>query len=263
LTEPALEARGLAFSYPHGFSLGPLDLSVARGGFTALVGPNGSGKTTLLRLLDGALRPGRGSVRIGGRDLAGMTRREVARAVALFGQDTALGFPYRVGEIVLMGRHPLRGDFAFDAPGDLAAARDALERVGLGGAWDRFAFELSGGERQRVLLARVLTQGSPLLLLDEPTAHLDLKHRVAILELLSELRRRLELTVLLVTHDVNLASAYASEVVLLRAGQVAGSGPPEAVLTAERLSALFEVSVLTVPHPRLGRPWVIPFGGKD
>jgi iron complex transport system ATP-binding protein len=86
---------------------------------------------------------------------------------------------------------------------------------------------------------------------------------VAILELLSELRRRLELTVLLVTHDVNLASAYASEVVLLRAGQVAGSGPPEAVLTAERLSALFEVSVLTVPHPRLGRPWVIPFGGKD
>jgi len=196
----------LAFSYPHGFRLGPIDLSVARGGFTALVGPNGSGKTTLLRLLDGALRPERGTVRLLGRDLAGLTRREVARAVALFGQDTALGFPYRVGEVVLMGRHPLRGDFAFDSPEDLRVAREALERVGLGGAWDRFVFELSGGERQRVLLARVLTQGAPLVLLDEPTAHLDLKHRVGILELLQELRRRLELTVLLVTHDVNLAS---------------------------------------------------------
>jgi iron complex transport system ATP-binding protein len=239
---------GVAFGYPLGGGrrrevLGGVDLSVAPGELVALLGTNGSGKTTLLRLLAGTVRADAGSVTLFGRQASEWPRMELARRVAVLPQSLELPGGFRVGELVAMGRLPhARSWFGSTTEDDTAVERalrdaEALELAG------RYAEELSGGERQRVLVAMALAQEPSLLLLDEPTLHLDVAHQVSLLETISRLRHQRGIAVVAVLHDLALAAAAAPRVALLDDGRVAADGPPDAVLTADLVRRVFGVQV--------------------
>jgi iron complex transport system ATP-binding protein len=221
-----------------------LNLALGSGEVVALVGPNGSGKTTILRLLIGLLRPQRGEVRVAGRPVADWRRDALARRVAVLPQQLDLPGGFRVGELVAMGRAPhSRRLFASTAEDDRAMERaladaEALDLAG------RQVEELSGGERQRVLVAMALAQEPELLLLDEPTLHLDLAHQVALLATLRRLQQQRGLTILAVLHDLNLAAGFAPRVAVLSGGTIAADGPPDEVLTPALVSRVFGVRVL-------------------
>ena len=259
---PILEARGIAFRHPG--AAGPLftDLAftVATRECVGIIGPNGSGKSTLLRLLGGLLEPDAGSVTLEGEPLARLTPRERARRTAVVLPEAPLLFNFSVLEVVLMGRAPHLGLWGLEGKADYAVAHRALEDVGLGSLGERPVHDLSSGERQRVMIARALAQEPRLLLLDEPTAFLDLKHGLAIHEILFDLRRERGLTVVVVSHDLNLAARHADRLVLLQHGRIVADGPPEAVLTPELLSPVYETAVTVLRDPDTGAPLVIPRG---
>jgi iron complex transport system ATP-binding protein len=238
--------RSVVFSYPlpHREPLAVLrgvDLQLESGELVALLGANGSGKTTLLRLLSGALRPDAGEVRVAGRPIGEWSRLELARRVAVLPQHLDLPEGFRAAELVAMGRAPhARRLFGSTAEDELAVAR-ALGDADATDLADRYPHELSGGERQRVLVAMALAQEPQLLLLDEPTLHLDLAHQVSLLERLRRLNVQRGITVLAVLHDLNLAAAFAPRVVLLDGGRVAGDGRPDEVLTTEAVERVFGV----------------------
>ncbi|MEE2679033.1 MAG: ABC transporter ATP-binding protein [Myxococcota bacterium] len=215
-------------------------LGVAAGEVVAVAGPNGAGKTTLLRAVSRAVRLAAGEIRVAGQALASLSPRELARRVAVVPQDAALVFPFRASELVLMGRAPHAGRFGFDSRADVELARAAMARVGIEHLADRSVLELSGGERQLVLFARALAQEAQLLLLDEPTAHLDLSHRLCVLE---QARAFADAggSVLFVSHDLGLAARSCDRVVLLHGGVVVAEGVPGEVFTPERLRRVFGV----------------------
>jgi iron complex transport system ATP-binding protein len=247
-TEPLAALEGVSFAYPMPDGgrrevLRDVSLTLPRGDLVALVGTNGSGKTTLLRLLTGVLKPDAGEVRLDGRPLSDWRRADVARNVAVLPQQLDLPVGFRVAELVEMGRAPhARRLFASTEADERAIARALADADALDLA-DRFADELSGGERQRVLVAMALAQEPELLLMDEPTLHLDLAHQVALLTAIRRLQAQRGLTVLAVLHDLNLAAAFAPRVVVLDQGIVAADGPPEGVLTPQLVEAVFGVAV--------------------
>jgi iron complex transport system ATP-binding protein len=227
--------------------LAGLDLELAAGELLLLAGRNGAGKTTLLRAAAGLVRPDAGRVALDGRPLAAFSRRELARQIALVPQDTLVPFPFSAGQLVLLGRTPHLGILSFESKTDVAAAEAALARLGLGALADRSVLELSGGERQLVHLARALAQDAPVLLLDEPTAHLDLAHRALVLGCLRELAREGR-AVLAVSHDL-AAARFANRVAFLAEGRLAAAGEPADVLRPETIRAAFgvEAEVLVTP----------------
>lgn len=233
-----------------------VDVELRAGEVVVLAGPNGAGKTSLLRVATGVLRPDSGRVLLDGRLVAGLPRREVARSLALVPQETFVPFAFRVGEVVLMGRAPHLGLLGFEGERDRRAALAALDRVGIAHLADRSVLELSGGERQLSVLARALAQDAPLLLLDEPTAHLDVARRLAVLGLARELAGEGR-GVLLVSHDLGLAARFADRVVLLASGAVVAAGPPGEVLDPEHVGRVFgvEAEVLWASD---GSPVVVP-----
>ncbi len=233
-----------------------IELSVAPGEIVALVGRNGAGKTTLLRLAGGTLRPRHGRVRVGADFIDALSQRALARRVALVPQDMHVPFPFRVGELVLMGRAPHQPWVGLDSEQDAELALAALERLGIADLADRDVTTLSGGERQLVLFARALVQEPDLLLLDEPTAFLDLKHRV---EVLREVRVFAEAggAALVVSHDLSLAARSCDRVVLLGGGRIVAEGDPAAVLTPESLREAFGIEAQTFPGPD-GQLVVVP-----
>ncbi|MBN2490143.1 MAG: ABC transporter ATP-binding protein [Planctomycetes bacterium] len=256
-----LRAASVSFAYGERLVLAGVDLAIRAGEFVGLLGPNGAGKTTLIRLLGGLARPTSGCVQLGGVALGARSRREIARAIAFVPQESATFFPLRAREAVALGRFPHRGGLGFENEADRAAIHAAMEATDTTALADRYLHELSGGERQRVLLARALAQAPSLLLLDEPTSHLDLRHQERFLELIDRSRRpdgRDGRTVVFVSHDVNLIAHRASRLVLLAAGRVVADGPPAAVLTAERLSAVYETALRLVPDARSDVPFVFP-----
>ncbi|MEW5723162.1 MAG: ABC transporter ATP-binding protein [Thermodesulfobacteriota bacterium] len=240
MAEEVLAARGLEFSYGDLRVLAGVDLTVRSGRFYGLVGPNGSGKTTLLDLLAGLRKPDRGEVLFRGRSIGQYPRRELARQIALAPQASAVDFPYTVREIVLMGRHPHLRRFAGPAGEDLDAADRAMEEIGIYGLRDKLVTELSGGEKQRVVLARVLAQDTPVLMLDEPTSSLDVKFALHALGVVAGLTRRGR-TAVSVLHDLNLAAAFCDELIFLYAGRVHQAGPTGEVLTPESIARVFGV----------------------
>ena len=237
-----------------------IDFEVAAGEILGLAGRNGVGKTTLLRLASGVLASAAGRVLLrSGRsrvDVRDLSRRELARRIALVPQDMHVPFPFRVGELVLMGRAPHQPLIGLESESDAELARAALERLGIGALEDRSITTLSGGERQLVLFARALVQDPEVLLLDEPTAFLDLKHRV---EVLREVRAFTDSggAALVVSHDLSLAARSCDRVVLLGAGRVIAIGPPAAVLKAEPLREAFEIETQTFEGPD-GQLVVVP-----
>jgi iron complex transport system ATP-binding protein len=243
-----VEADGVTFGYRgadgrHRGVLDGLALSMAAGELLALVGPNGSGKTTLIRILSGTLTPESGSVSFDGKPLADWRRVELARRVAVLPQHLELPAGFRVAELVAMGRTPHASRLFGSTADDEAAVQRALTDADALPLAGRPGHELSGGERQRVLVAMALAQEPELLLLDEPTLHLDLSHQVALLQAIRRLRVRRGLTVLAVLHDLNLAAAFAPRVAVLDAGRIVADGPPQRVLTPELARRVFGVAL--------------------
>lgn len=232
-----------------------LRLAVRRGDLHAVIGPNGCGKTTLLRLVSGVLRPRSGVVALAGEDVAASTPREIARRVAVVPQDTAPVFAMAALEVVLLGRSVRHPAFAFETDEDLAAARAALGEVGATHLEDREFTTLSGGERQRIVLARALCQGGDVLLCDEPTAHLDMKHQAATFRLLRGLASQGR-TVLVVTHDVQLAAQACDRITILGPTGLIADGEPAAVVTSGNLAEAFGIET-TVRLDETGRPLVV------
>jgi iron complex transport system ATP-binding protein len=237
-----------------------VSLSVSRGAIVGLLGPNGSGKTTLLRLLSGTLVPDRGRVLLDGQAVAGMSRRDLARRIAVVPQETHSAFDYSALEIVMMGRYPHLGAFELEGASDLAIARRAMADTGTASFEDRRFAALSGGEKQRVVIAGALAQASDVLLLDEPTASLDLGFQLEIAALLSRLNRDRGTTMVVSTHDLNLAAALCAELVLLKEGRVIAQGPTDNVLTPAHVRDLYGVIADVTTHPRAGHLTVVPLG---
>jgi len=254
----AIKAEGLTFAYRKAAPvLRDVTLAVNPGELFGIIGPNGSGKTTLVRILSRALLPQAGRVHLFGKPLAEYERRELARTLAVAPQESSVAFPFSGLEIVLMGRSPYLGRFAFAGARDLDVARNALQLTDAAGFAERRLHELSGGEKQRVVLARALAQEPRLLFLDEPTTFLDLKHQAATYRLASRLCRDQGLTVVAVTHDLNLAAQSCDRLLLLSQGRVAMVGTPAEVLTPARLEEVFEVAI-EVTRSGSGRPLVVP-----
>ena len=238
--------------------LNGVSLAVGRGDLVGILGPNGSGKTTLLNVLAGGLAPRTGSVVLDDRPMAEWPRREIARRLALVPQNTHAPFDFSVLDIVLMGRFPHLGAFALEGPEDLAIARRALQATGTEAFESRAFNTLSGGEKQRVAIASALAQSPRLLLLDEPTASLDIGHQIEVQMLLERLNVDGGVTMVLSTHDLNLAAALCRRLVLLREGRVLASGPTEEVLTPDAVRALYDVDAEIGRHSRSGHLTIVP-----
>jgi iron complex transport system ATP-binding protein len=233
---------------------------VDRGTIVGLLGPNGSGKTTLLRISAGMLRPDSGRVLLDGTSIADMPRLSVARRLALVPQETHTTFDFSVIDMVLMGRYPHLGPFELERPADLDIAREALRATGTEDLESRPFNTLSGGEKQRVVIASALAQASDLLLLDEPTTALDVGYQFEIAALLKRLNRDHGTTMLVSTHDLNLAAAFCERVVLLKSGSVIAEGPTADTLTARNIRLLYGVEADVQFHARAGRLTVVPLG---
>jgi len=251
-----LEAKDLHAGYRGGDVVVGLNLAVRSGDFIGVIGPNGSGKTSFLKALSRALRPRRGVVFLGGEDLYRLPAREVARDLAMVPQETAVSFSFTALEVVLMGRNPHLGRLQAAGPRDLERARLAMERANVWHLADRPVDELSGGERQRVIIAQALAQDTGLLLLDEPTQHLDISHQLSLLELLAGMCAR-GLGVVMVMHDINLASQYCDRLVVMRGGREYTRGAPSEVITAAMLQEVFGVGAIVTRHAVTERPHVV------
>lgn len=260
---PVLRGRGLAFSHPQAErpAVREVSLAVSPGRLLAVVGPNGAGKTTLLRLLAGSLRPQAGHVRLDERPLGEFTARQRARALAVVPQSESSPFPVTVREMVTMGRYAHLGPWERAGGRDGSVVERALERCAVASFAERRLDELSGGELQRARIARALAQEAPVLLLDEPTAGLDLRYRMELFHLLRELRAD-GLAVLVVTHDLNLAARFADRLLFLDLGRVRAEGAPAEVLSCEMLEEVYGWPLRLVGHPGPGRdtgaPQTIP-----
>jgi iron complex transport system ATP-binding protein len=254
----ALEADRVSFAYGGRPILRDVSVAVARGEVLGVIGPNGSGKTTLVRLMSGVLAPSAGEVRLAGRSLGAFRRRELAQRLAVVPQDPVLEFPFTALEVVLMGRAPHLPRLAFPRARDLEIAREAMAVLEVTEVEQRPLDRLSGGERQRVLLARALAQEPEVLLLDEPTTHLDLRHQAGIHDAVRALGRARQTAVVSVLHDLNLAALFCDRLVLLADGQVVASGPPETVLAPEAVRAAYRTDVWVGRNAVTGTPLVLP-----
>ena len=253
------------FAYDAQEAVSGVTLEVAAGEYVSLIGPNGAGKTTLVRLVSGVLKPARGEVRIMGVPAGRLGRLEIARRAAVVPQESAFLFPFTVEEVVLMGRFPHLGAYGFEGPHDMEAAREAMEATETLGFAERPIQELSGGERQRVIIARALAQEAGILLLDEPTAFLDIKHQVEITTLVNRLRSEKDLTVIATSHDLNLAAAFSDRLVLMKEGRLFKEGPPREVIDEAVLSEAYGTPVM-VGHLEGGRfvaPRIKPEGRDE
>lgn len=253
-----IRAEEVHFRYGrHGaWVLQGVSLNVEPGALTAIVGPNGSGKSTLVRLLDGLLAPERGRVLLDGHPVQSLSRRAVARAIGYVAQTIDIHFPLTALEYVLQGRFAHGQVLGFETEEDIAAAGEAMALTETSELAGRHLSELSGGERQRCMLARALAQRPRALLLDEPTANLDISHQVRVLDLVRRFTRSRGLAAVVVTHEINLAAEFADRVLLLHRGEAVALGPPREVLTRERVEQLFGTPVLVDQNPLSGAPRV-------
>ena len=243
-----------------GWVLNGVSFQIKAGEVLGIVGPNGSGKTSLLKLLAKIVSPQQGNLCLFGKNLAALSQGEVARLVGVVPQDTQQLFPFTVAETVLMGRFPHRPHdrwsvgFGWENREDLAIAEDAMATMDIAHLARRVVTDLSGGERQRTLIARALAQAPRVMLLDEPTAFLDLQHQIDICSVLRRLKEERGLTVVLVSHDLNVASQYCDRVLMLKNGEVFRVGSPADVMCVDVLRAVYGCDVLIDPHPESGLP---------
>lgn len=245
----SIQVEKLCFSYRDNQILKNISLHITQGSFITLLGPNGSGKTTLLKNLCGSLLPQKGWVLLNDFELKKIKPQDLAKKMAVVPQNSQIEFPFTVQDTVLMGRMPHQKRFQGDSPKDVSIAKWALELTNTWHLKDRLITEISGGERQRVIVAQALTQQPEILLLDEPTAHLDLQHQLELLELLQKLNKTSQLTVVAVLHDLNLAAQYSTFIVLLNQGKIYAAGTPAEVLTPPIIREVYGIEVMITPSP--------------
>ena len=253
-----LDVAGLGFSWRDRRALDAITFTLPAGVHAGIVGPNGAGKSTLLKILAGMIDPGEGSVRFQEKPLRDWRRLALAKKLAYVPQSVPADVGYSALDVVLAGRFAHVGYFGLESARDREVARDALARLDALSLADRPLSELSGGEQARVLVARALAQEPELLLLDEPTAFLDVGHRLDLYDRLRDENRRRGLTVLVVTHDLNMASEYCDHVLLLAAGKLVATGTPRDVLTVERIREVYACEVAVDANPATGAPRVTP-----
>jgi len=255
---PLIAADGVRFRYGDREVLSGVDLRVGEGEVTVLLGPNGAGKSTLLKILSGILVPREGRVSLLGRPPASYERREMARLLSVAGQDPPVDFPMSVEEYVMLGRFPHHGFFGGATDADRREVDRALGTTGLAALKDRALAEISAGERQRATVARAIAQGARVMLLDEPTAFLDLYHRVAFYEIVTGLSETCGVSALVASHDLSLCAEYGKRIVLLAGGTIKADGRPEAVLTPDNIRDAFGVTVACDRNPATNAVRVTP-----
>ncbi|UCD20067.1 MAG: heme ABC transporter ATP-binding protein [candidate division WOR-3 bacterium] len=251
----AFRAKSISFSYDVNRVVEDVTLSLTESEFVGIIGPNGAGKSTMLRLMCGILKPAAGEIELFGAELSGQPQRKVAQRVAFVPQETHFALNFAVEEVVMTGRYPYQRPFAREKKEDFEAVNNAINVAAVDDLRKRPVNSLSSGERQRVVIARALAQSPQMLLLDEPTSHLDLHHQCAIMELLKKLNTR-GLTVVVVHHDLNLASLYCQRLVLMHRGRVKATGTPHELIKQKILKEVYETEVLVMEHPDKGVPQV-------
>lgn len=262
MAEPSVIASGVSFRVGGATLLDAVDFHAAPGELVGLLGPNGAGKSTLIRLLSGELLPGEGSIVLNGASTASTSPKDLSRARSVLGQHIPVDTPFTVRSIVEMGRHPHRHDPALTSEDDRRAVEEAMRRTGVGELAERVYATLSSGERLRVFLARVLAQEAPIVLLDEPTANLDIGHSEAILTEAKALSRASH-TVVSVFHDLNAAASYCDRICLLAEGKVRVTGSVREVLRGDVLSDVYRQKLEVVDHPFRDCPLVLVVGQDD
>lgn len=259
-----IEISNLNFAYHSTPVLQNVSLSIGAGEFTGIIGPNGAGKSTLLKLIAGIFPPRSGQITLHQKPLAAYQRKELARLIGYIPQEFKTAFNFSAYEIVLMGRYPYLSPFSNETEYDKQVIRTAMEETEVWALRERPFSELSGGERQRVVLASALAQQPQILLLDEPTAALDLKHQVRFYEILSRrdefsqtLQRQKGLTVVIVTHDINLAARFCRRLLVMKEGKIVADGHPGEILSRPLMEAVYETSLEIISHPRDGKPLLL------
>jgi iron complex transport system ATP-binding protein len=237
-----LEVQALSFRFAERFILSDIQLAIAKGSLVGIIGPNGSGKTTLLKCMQQWLAPTAGTVLLNGRNLAELTRKEIARRIGVVPQQWETGFPFAVRDVVMMGRYPHWRPFQSATATDRLLVAEAMTAASVAQLAERSLNELSGGELQRVIIAQALAQSPELLLLDEPTSHLDIRHQIEITALIRRLTRQ-GLTAVTVMHDLNLAAQYCDCLILMADGRIVIAGDVAKVMTPEHLEPVFGVKV--------------------
>lgn len=253
-----LTIDGVDCSYGSVKVLEDIQFAVESGEFLGILGPNGSGKTTLLRSISRVLKPQKGTIFIGDTDIYKLKTLEVAKQLAVVPQDTPVTFDFTALEVVLMGRNPHMPRFRMESREDLAIAKNSMELTGTWQFADRPVTELSGGEKQRVIIARALTQEPKILLLDEPTTHLDICNQLEIMDLLKQLCKTKKMLIIAVFHDFNLAARYCDSIILLKEGKIVAVGESNKTLTSENVKKVFNVDTIVKKHPVTGSLHVIP-----
>lgn len=261
-TNPLLLVSELCYDYP-AFRLDRLNFQVMAGEFSTIIGSNGSGKSTLLKLISGYLTPCSGRVEVLGQPVQELSLQQRARWMALVLQESPLNFPLTVEEYVLQGRHPYLGWLKYESRHDMDVTDWAMTATDCRQFARRKFQELSGGERQRAVLARALAQEPRLLLLDEPTLNLDLGYQIELVSLLRSLSSEKHFTVLMVTHELNIAAEFSDQVLLLDQGRARGWGRPETVLQENLLMEVFKLDLLVDRNPISGAPRITPIQGKS
>jgi iron complex transport system ATP-binding protein len=257
-----LDVSHIECGYGDSLILRGVSFRVEKGEMLGVIGPNGCGKTTLLRAISAVLPWRRGEVLLEGHRVDRIPRRDLARAVALVSQDIAADFPFDVREIVMMGRTPYISRFGWESRHDLEIAQQAMQFADVTHLADRPITDLSGGERQRAFIAMALAQQPRLLLLDEPTSHLDINHQVGVLDIIRDLNAREGVTVVMVSHDLNLAAEYCDRLLMLKDGQTAYLGTPDEVMTAPHIEEVYGLPVRMELNPVTGRPHVMLVPGN-
>lgn len=258
----SLSLSGIDFSYDNIPVLKDVELKVEEGDFLGLIGPNGSGKSTILRIISRVLKPHKGIVHLDGMTLESLTQKAIAQNIAVVPQETETSFAFSISDIVLMGRFPHLRRFESENIEDLRIAREAMKKTQTLHLAERLITELSGGEKQRVIIAQALAQEPRLILLDEPTAHLDINHQLQILDLLKELNQD-GLTIIAVFHDLNLAARYCKRLILLCEGQIEIIGKVEEVFSPEIIRRVFKADVVIDQSPITKSPFLTPMRSVD
>jgi len=258
----SVEVQNLSYAYEDLQVLTDLSFSVNQGEFFVVIGPNGSGKTTLMKLIAGLLRPGRRKIRIMGKGIRSYGRKALARQIAFVPQLVTMDFPFTVADVVLFGRAPHLGTFGLESESDTFLAKQAMAFTGVEHLARRRMDQLSGGERQRVFIARAICQEPEIMILDEPTAALDIAHQMRIMDLMEKMKKEKSITVIMVSHDVNLAAMYADNLLLMQNGRMAQWGPPSDVLRYETLEPVYGCPLLVDDSPLGKLPRVTPVPGR-